>query len=1158
MASKRQNMFYENCTDDGNSLLREATPLVTHPDGKYENKEHYSTRSRGQRLFSRRDGFKGWVKEDREDTRGLGENCVYYVEILMDSQVEVSKTELVGTVLRFKNMNLKFEKELFKQFGKTWEEDLSDGMQRVLAKFPQTGSKVTVGEFWRRLPGRGHLRRQGRGGPIHSAHISHDTQSTKTASHCLNSNDKLSSKIPDNLKECYNGSNMMVKDNLLPMTMKVFIELIRKAESSTGFTSTRSLVPTLLKRLGSAVMQEAECVGQDSKSSRDRRMMFHSFRDPIFLNFYFKNGSRLGFWKSAMRQRFRSIKRPLKSNLSRGIFHHKEISSSEETETPWLARFRFDGIQSSPNVQASDLVIPYSPKGKEFFIFKILMPYLIPSSGQEISNDTFTLSERCTLHQMLSLSIDPWDRPEGDTACSRLSKYPNYNISRRPRRSSDTDSSASTKAPPQEALVGSLPKPTSPNEEVEIINPKKDQTSSEDLDGPAGNIFHPVTGQDSDFPLSGCPMENGVVYEKSGAVCPGVVLAGIAAGLQPQKVPPNNIMEMRVQSGFQGGRGGPGPKRPVLTPQRRRPSYGVRDGPVPSGRPWNSPGGGPSYSPQPAMIDNKWGATVSGLLAEIALLQGPVSSGPDHYKIGVDGGWNDTSVPRYWFLTEQVQDPLTMPRIRGALDGLIIASNIDNWNSLSGSELKLSQLLEMYYSDSGVFDRNMKACNRKSYVSQAMPTQDLKEQTYSFMSVLQNVMPDSVEIEEEGLRLFSEETSGKLSSTISSMGDPTCPATSGLSQLASLPMADLHIVPDCSWDNDQLIRTVTLLGLYMDWGFPGTNVTAFNGKTGLQMFSASSLVELFQSFYMLCNRTVSTGFDMRLVMNRLKVDMSQRLDWEKRLGNVASTVPRIILFLPAPNSVIPDSDKWYIQDKLSYFNTNNPDIKFLYLVPGSKDRFSPYAETPDKDIFPINQGDSSLEQYVLPLVKRISEIPRRVINPTCGSSWSSGSYGTLQTSGYLDQNEIQYYRVQPNYFYKDANAKISIQSADSSVVLNVCTSRYSANPTGNNTSGGTSGSVTCRQVTGGRGVDMWLSDSLCPNSLAIRCDPFYFSVSASQASQSASQIARCIDADCELPTNTKYVLSHQGLSCYSGIANIVASPIIIVLTILASLMLTKN
>ncbi|KAL1116594.1 hypothetical protein AAG570_005066 [Ranatra chinensis] len=97
MASKRRNMFYENkkqeTTEIGPERFRKFTIFSvgveftmhtkavrmyehagrSHPDGGYRKKGHYSTRwSRGQRLLSRRGGFKGWVEEDREDTRGLG------------------------------------------------------------------------------------------------------------------------------------------------------------------------------------------------------------------------------------------------------------------------------------------------------------------------------------------------------------------------------------------------------------------------------------------------------------------------------------------------------------------------------------------------------------------------------------------------------------------------------------------------------------------------------------------------------------------------------------------------------------------------------------------------------------------------------------------------------------------------------------------------------------------------------------------------------------------------------------------------------------------------------------------------------------------------------------------------------------------------------
>ncbi|KAL1131374.1 hypothetical protein AAG570_010991 [Ranatra chinensis] len=57
---------------------------MAHPDAEDRKIGHYSMRrSRGQRLLSRRDGFKAWVEEDREDTRGLGIGNVTALMLLL-------------------------------------------------------------------------------------------------------------------------------------------------------------------------------------------------------------------------------------------------------------------------------------------------------------------------------------------------------------------------------------------------------------------------------------------------------------------------------------------------------------------------------------------------------------------------------------------------------------------------------------------------------------------------------------------------------------------------------------------------------------------------------------------------------------------------------------------------------------------------------------------------------------------------------------------------------------------------------------------------------------------------------------------------------------------------------------------------------------------
>jgi hypothetical protein len=60
--------------------------------------------------------------------------------------------------------------------------------------------------------------------------------------------------------------------------------------------------------------------------------------------------------------------------------------------------------------------------------------------------------------------------------------------------------------------------------------------------------------------------------------------------------------------------------------------------------------------------------------------------------------------------------------------GIIIAENLPRWMDLHG-RLRLSQVLDMYYSDRGVsFDNEIKACRRNDLAKQFVPMAKLKEQ----------------------------------------------------------------------------------------------------------------------------------------------------------------------------------------------------------------------------------------------------------------------------------------------------------------------------------------------------------------------------------------------------------------------------------------------
>lgn len=128
-------------------------------------------------------------------------------------------------------------------------------------------------------------------------------------------------------------------------------------------------------------------------------------------------------------------------------------------------------------------------------------------------------------------------------------------------------------------------------------------------------------------PISQCPIEEGVLWTPWGAVSGGALIAGIAAGMQRQEVSPSQMQ----LSGSQPG--------------QDNPTVFAAAGPV----------------------SNIYAATLTGDLAEVVLNQAPrLQTG---LKVGSAGGWNDTSVPRHYFLSDNENYEMTDAEIRGSLDG---------------------------------------------------------------------------------------------------------------------------------------------------------------------------------------------------------------------------------------------------------------------------------------------------------------------------------------------------------------------------------------------------------------------------------------------------------------------------------------------------------
>lgn len=281
--------------------------------------------------------------------------------------------------------------------------------------------------------------------------------------------------------------------------------------------------------------------------------------------------------------------------------------------------------------------------------------------------------------------------------------------------------------------------------------------------------------------ISQCPVENGVVRTQWGTVSVGPLLAGIAAGVVQQSVTTRELL-LLTRAYSQGRHGG-----------RQQTTLSV---------------------------DNRWAATLAGDLAEVALLQGPMTR--DVY-VGGSGAWNSTAVPRWYFVSQRERLEMTDAEIRGGIDGLALALRIQDWRG-QASQLRLSQVLDMYYSQRGVYSSDIKSCNRRSLFTQIAPIAQLQAQTTAFSTVLDREMQLRVTLSNEAIRQFSSSAAQALVSHVgksemlllnyfthlhrtfyskfrlaNGLNDVTCEATSTFGSPTAQTATDVHIFIDASW-----------------------------------------------------------------------------------------------------------------------------------------------------------------------------------------------------------------------------------------------------------------------------------------------------------------------------------------------------------------------
>ncbi|CAH2268041.1 jg10351 [Pararge aegeria aegeria] len=745
-----------------------------------------------------------------------------------------------------------------------------------------------------------------------------------------------------------------------------------------------------------------------------------------------------------------------------------------------LQRYRQDGIeyhQPESTVAASTNVLPFAPTFHSFYRNKLLLSRILPVNLRNLANDTVNSTLKCALHRMVSTTVDA--RVRGDeNNCNQLSQYRALRTARSLRdHLLKDDFEMLDVAALNSAKTNGQMRQFNPNDEVEFSNYNHNELSERQV-----------------LVQSQCPLLDGVVSTRWGAVSAGNVIAGIAAGAQPQTIPITELAKGSI----------------INQPNIQ------------------------------SFVTALYPATLSGDLAEAVLIQN-TERGSQTISVGTAGSWNSTQAHRFFML----QTPnglnnieMTDPEIRGDIDGFVLGSTITTLLQ-SVSSIRLSQVLDMYYTArNGVLDPARRACNRQTLSQEVIPYATLAAETLAFTAALDTNMPLRGTIIGGLEQPVNSAVSNFQTYARSNLNDLNCAETEVNTHDFRIK-TNLYLVVDASWQYQTIYPAISYLLDKIEVGKYGSSVTLLNAFDGsIQINKTFSLADFHTGYTMLTHQSMLSGVNLDTAFKNITLMMHNELDTE-RTANYIGGNSTVLLFLI--NSGVQTNSG--IVDQARILNETVPDLRILFATSSNQlDALWPLVREMHNDVLTISLSSdgTNVERNMNSVLSRIELVGRRIINPACGSNYPDGTSGRLQFVDYVEPGYINYYSISPNYFHlNNDNRRVRISRSTAGVgTMVICQSRTLSQPRQTNTSVGSDTSdVTCQTMpsSGTREVEINLRGACDEHSPINSCQFFHISVQSVLPSSSvATYFTDCTERGCRFPYNIRYQVQIEEFGCFSG------------------------
>ncbi|RVE41787.1 hypothetical protein evm_013556 [Chilo suppressalis] len=586
---------------------------------------------------------------------------------------------------------------------------------------------------------------------------------------------------------------------------------------------------------------------------------------------------------------------------------------------------------------------------------------------------------------------------------------------------------------------------------------------------------------------SRCPIEDGVIHTDWGPIAPGTLVAAIAASLEPQRVSVTDILNADI---FKAGISEPLMAEAIQEWFEDIEAFNAGE------------------QPNVQDISNVWVATLAGDLAEVVVNQGPVvGSVPSKLVVGSNNRWNDTFLPRDYYLLPQnasVTDwHFTDAEILAGIDGLIIANYLPNWIEKRRT-LRLSQIIDMYYSHEGIsFNSTVRACNRQSLFNEIFRRETLLSEVSKFAQVLSLRQVTLYVPNEEMDRITEAAVSAFMTYAPSLLRryHVDCHVST------SVPDMDVLVATDGAWARYEVEQFISWVGGALEINLQRNTLALIHGNTGNWIVPPSdNLTEVFQQIHNF-NDTWPNRMNLPNVLSRV-IQYSRNKSLEEAARN-ASAGPSTTVLIISPGGRPNANELLRATELMQSLRTSFFDVYFAYVARDLTDfqnlnnQYLDYSEL-FLSVTSTNVNDvvEAVDTFVVK-----NEIPTRIFGAHCpfnGTTFEQREYEDFV----LPERKVTY-RIHPFHMQQQSLIRVQFRNAGQGDLL-VCAWR------------GADSSHSCQPLAD-RETRVFNLTEPCPT--ADFCVPAYFTV----ATTSTANL--CAHNECRLPHQVGYYITHTGLRC---------------------------